>query len=476
MRIAIDAELIGIAIAVGVGLAGLLTAGHALLHKRHSRAAFGWIALCLLFPAIGPVLYYLFGINRVRRLATRLWPDNQIAGLAGQSDGVAPAGMESLARLGAAVTQAPLVGGNAVEVLHSGEATYPAMLRAIDGAQSRVYLSTYLFDTDETGRAFVAALGRAVARGLDVRVLLDGGGELYTLPRARWLLRRQGVPVARFLPPRLLPPSFSLNLRNHRKVLLVDDQIAFTGGINIGDRHLAARTDNANRVVDLHFALRGPIAAKICAVFLHDWTFATRLASAPESHQEPAPDAPHGAALCRVVADGPDEDLDRLVALLIGGIGLARHRIAIMTPYFLPPRELLGALQAAALRGVDVAILLPEKNNLPYMHRATRHALWEYLKRGVRVYYQPPPFVHSKLLLIDDDYAQIGSANLDERSLRLNFELVVEVYDRALVRELGAHFGGARAGSREVTLADVDGRRLVTRLVDGAAWLFSPYL
>jgi len=162
--------------------------------------------------------------------------------------------------------------------------------------------------------------------------------------------------------------------------------------------------------------------------------------------------------------------------LYTGACAAARRRIAIMTPYFLPPRELLGALQAAALEGVDVAVILPEKNNLFYVHRATRHMLWEIVQRGVSVYYQPPPFVHSKLFYIDDDYAQIGSANLDPRSLRLNFELNVEVYDRALVGHLSRHFEEVRARSRRVTLQDVDGRTMATKLVDGLAWLASPYL
>jgi len=472
MNLADHAELAGLLFAVGAGFAAILTAGHAVLHKRHSRAAFGWIALCLLIPAVGPVIYYLFGINRVRRLANRLRPDGEHEAAPGGPGAVAPPGLEALARLGAAVTETPLVGGNRVTVLHSGEDTFPAMLAAIEQASVRVYLATYIFDTDATGKMFAAALGHAVERGVDVRVLLDGAGELYTFPRARWLLRRHGVSVARFLPARFFPPAFSVNLRNHRKILVVDDHVAFAGGINISDRYLAARTANPGRVVDLHFALQGPIIGRIAAIFLHDWSFATGavLPPAPEGGRVA------GGALCRTVVDGPDEDLDRLVALLIGGIGLAQRRIAIMTPYFLPPREVLGALQAAALRGIDVAILLPEKNNLPYVHRATRHALWEYLKRGVRVYYQPAPFVHSKLLLIDDDYAQIGSANLDERSLRLNFELVVEIYDRTLVSELDRHFAAARARSREVTLQEVDGRKLGRRLLDGIAWLFSPYL
>jgi cardiolipin synthase len=147
-----------------------------------------------------------------------------------------------------------------------------------------------------------------------------------------------------------------------------------------------------------------------------------------------------------------------------------------MTPYFLPARELLGALQAAALRGVQVSILLPGQNNLPFVHWATRNMLWELLQHGVAVRYQPPPFVHSKVLLVDDDYAQIGSANLDPRSLRLNFELNVEVFDSAFNAALGSHFQAAWERSREVAPAEISQRRLAARTRDALCWLFSPYL
>ena len=147
-----------------------------------------------------------------------------------------------------------------------------------------------------------------------------------------------------------------------------------------------------------------------------------------------------------------------------------------MTPYFLPPRGLAAQLQTAALRGVEVDVILPERSNLPYVDRATRHMLWELLERGVAVHLQPPPFAHTKLLVIDDEYALVGSANLDPRSLRLNFELDVEIFDAETVSALRAHCSAVRGRSRRLTLADVDGRPLPTRLLDGVAWLFSPYL
>ena len=180
--------------------------------------------------------------------------------------------------------------------------------------------------------------------------------------------------------------------------------------------------------------------------------------------------------ICRTLTDGPDEDLDRLTMLLSAAIASARDSIRIMTPYFLPPRELIGALQAAAVRGIDVHVVLPEKSNLRYVDWATRNMLWELLFRGVRVSLQPAPFNHGKLFVVDDFYSLVGSANWDPRSLRLNFELQVEAYDAQLAAGLSDHIDGLADAGRELCLEDVDGRSLSSRLRDAACWLFGPYL
>jgi cardiolipin synthase len=375
-----------------------------------------------------------------------------------------------LSRLGEAVTGWPLTAGNRVDVLYAAGETFNAMIAAIDGARRYVHFATYIFDGGPVGTRFASALVGAAARGVDVRVLLDGFGEWYSWPGIARLLRGSAVKFERFLPPRLFPPSVSINLRNHRKSLIVDGVVAFTGGINVRDRYLEGPAER--QIIDLHCRVAGPVVAQMETVFLRDWQFATR--GPPE--QPGPPSAPAGATLCRAIIDGPDTELDRLTALYTGAIGQARRRIAIMSPYFVPPRELITPLQAAALAGIDVAVILPAQNNLPFIHAATRHMLWELLDRGVRVYYQPPPFVHSKLFYVDDHYAQLGSANLDARSLRLNFEMNLEIYDRDVVTELARHFESVRGRSRAVTLEDVDKRSLGTKVLDGGAWLFSPYL
>jgi cardiolipin synthase len=458
-----------IAAALGF-VAASLAALHALLHKRRPQSAFGWIAVCFTLPLAGALLYYLFGINRVQTRARKLLTRHPAPHCPTEFVGTPPPQLAPLAKLGSAVTGWPLTAGNRVEMLTEAAAIFDAMIAAIEAAREYVYFATYIFDGGPLGRRFAAALAAAAGRGVDVRVLLDGVGEWYSPRRAAANLAGTSVRLARFLPPRIWPPVVSLNLRNHRKVLVVDGEQAFTGGINVRDRYLVE--DGAARIVDLHFRLTGPVIVQLETVFLRDWHFATGDVL-DAARRVPRPS---GAALCRAVADGPDGQLDRLTALITWAIGNARQRVAVMTPYFVPPRELVAPLQAAALSGVDVAIILPQRNNLPYVHRATRHLLWELLERGVHVYYQPPPFVHSKLFYVDDYYAQIGSANFDSRSLRLNFELNVEVYDRETVTQLARHFEAVRARSSAVTLADVDGRSVLTKAVDGAAWLFSPYL
>ncbi len=465
-------------------LAAFAASLHALLYKNDPRAAFGWIGVCLVFPLGGPVLYFLFGINRVQTRAKKLQRPFQLPFHFAyeRPETMAPArsfeagdrkDSEVFARIADTVTGKPILAGNDLELLLNGEQAYPKMLAAIDNAWKNVMLATYIFETNNTGRLFIDALARAVQRGVNVRVMVDGIGERYSFPRASSLFKEQGINHVRFLPPRLFPPALHINLRNHRKILITDSRIAFTGGMNIGDRHLAANLDNPSRVVDVHFQMQGPICRQIEAAFLEDWQFCT-------GEAVPLPTAPpageQGSALCRVITDGPNEDLGRLASILIAAVSAARSRVMIMTPYFLPSRDMIAALQAAALRGVAVTIILPAKNNLPYVNWASRNMLWELLQWDIGVYYQPPPFVHSKLFVVDDCYAQIGSANIDPRSLRLNFELAVEIYDRAFVQELATHCIKAQGKARQVTLAEIDDRSLPLRTRDALAWLFSPYL
>lgn len=475
-----DHILTGLFLIAVVGLS-IFSAGHALLYKRDPRSALGWIVTCMTIPLIGPFLYWCMGVNWIRRTAQQ-WQESgrfladadTLPHRTGNDREAFPhryPWLAELCTLADQVVSSRLCPGSCLTPLINGEQAYPAMLEAIEQAQDSVHLCTYIFDGDEIGRRFCRALTNAVGRGVTVRVLIDGLGEKYSWPRARKLLKGTPVRLERFLP---LRQGGYVNLRNHRKVLVVDGTIGFSGGMNISDRHLADRSNWGSPVRDIHFRVDGPVVADLQRVFLEDWFFVT---GDNISDQRYFPALPRtGEALVRAIGDGPDKEFRKLHWIIMGALSCARHRIVIMTPYFIPDRSLVTAIITAALRGVDVTLILPGKNNLPAVHWASRSYLWEFLQHGIRVWYQPPPFVHTKLFLVDGVYGLVGSANLDPRSLRLNFELNLEIFDRGVVEELEKYCANALAVSREISLAEMDGRPLPERVRDSLAKLFSPYL
>jgi len=472
-------------VALAALAAGVAAAGHAIAYKRDPRAAVAWVIVAFTLPFAGPILYLLFGINRLRRQARR-WrrPRAELSGggpmssrtTADFSDlqAVGAEHLKELFNLGSRLTDAPMFLGNRAQPLHDGEEAYPAMLEAIRAAERSVNLLTYIFDADEAGRQFVDALADAHRRGVAVRALVDGMGERYSpVPISRWLAEA-GLRWAHFLPVRAPWPGAYINLRNHRKILVVDGKLAFTGGMNISSRHYARRPAVPRRVTDLHFRIGGPVVAALQETFLDDWFFVTgEMLGGQRFFPELEPDGP---ALARPVVDGPDESLGRFQWMVLGGLACAKKRVCIMTPYLIPDRALVAALGTAALRGVSVTIVLPLHADHEFVAWASRAYLWELLERGVRVFFRPPPFAHTKLFLVDRMWLLLGSANLDPRSFRLNFELNLEIYDPHLAGELGRFFDDTVAGCEEATLEQMDARPVHIRLRDGFAKLFSPYL
>lgn len=460
-----------------------LAAIHVLISKRDHRAALGWIGVVVLFPVAGPVIYFLLGINRVRTKA-KVFAGHHLPMMYFGYERATREGGEHrdpadeltecpyLASVGGRVTRRPLISGNSVEPLINGEQMFPRLIEAIDGAQDYVLVSSYLFSPDGIGEKVIQSLCRAAQRGLAVKVLIDGIGAWYSLRGAVAPLRSAGVEVHLFRPPALLPPTLDINLRNHRKIAVVDAQLGFFGGINIDSRHMVEDPDNRNITEDLHFVARGPVVRALHSVFATDWYLITEESLELSTEER----APTGTTACRVIEDGPDDNLDNLSTTLTTLFTAARREITIMMPYFLPDREMLSALQSAKLRGVKVRVLIPEQSNLRFVDWATRNMLWELLLWDVEIYFKPAPFAHTKLVLIDGQYIMAGSANLDARSLRLNYELGVEIFDAALAEKLGSHVQIAISASRPVSLEEMDRRPLWQRIRDAFCWLFSSYL
>lgn len=462
----------------------LIATGHAVLSKRDTRAAIGWVGVIWLAPLLGVLLYIWLGINRIERRARSLRADRPRPGsfagpgvypaeVADQASTLAGTPLEPLVRLVRDVARRPLLAGNRVTPLVNGDQAYPAMLEAIEEASRSVTLTTYMFDDDPVGGRFVEALRRAVLRHVAVRVLIDYVGAHYSWRPIPHRLGRAGVPYAQFLPT-LIPWRFQYsNLRSHRKILVVDGRIGFTGGINIhGGNCLEQRPRHP--VQDLHFRVTGPVVAQFQEAFADDWAFCTGELLQGESWFSAV--EPDGPVLARGIPDGPDDDFETLRLTLLGAIACARTSILVVTPYFLPDGALIAALNVAALRGVRVDIVLPAKNDLMLVQWASTALLWQVLQRGCRVWLSPPPFDHTKLMLVDELWSLLGSANWDPRSLRLNFEFNVECYDRDLAMSLTDFAQSKIRRSQPLTLADVDRRGLPRKLRDGVARLFSPYL
>jgi cardiolipin synthase A/B len=462
----------------------LLAAGHAVLTKRDTRATIGWVGVIWLAPILGVLLYVWLGINRIERRARslraerpRLGPSPGLGGgsaeVSDQAGTLAGMPLEPLTRLVREVTRQPLLAGNRVTPLVDGDQAYPAMLQAIDEAVRSVTLTTYIFAHDDTGQQFLDALQRAVARGVEVRVLIDDVGGRYHGPPMPHRLQRAGIPFASFLPT-LIPWRFQYsNLRSHRKILVTDGSIGFTGGMNI---HAGNCLEHHPRrpVQDLHFRLTGPVVSQLQTVFADDWAFCTR--ELLQGHPWFPSIEPEGRVLARGIPNGPDDDFETLRLTLLGAVACARSSLLVVTPYFLPDASLIAALNVAAMRGVQVDIVLPAESDLTLVQWASTALLWQVLERGCRVWLSPPPFDHAKLLLVDEFWTLLGSANWDPRSLRLNFEFNVECYDRELAAWLTDWVRRKIRQSRSLKLADVDGRSLPIRLRDGVARLFSPYL
>ncbi len=462
----------------------MIASGHAVLSKRDTRAAIGWVGVIWLAPILGVLLYAWLGINRIERRARSLRADCPRPGsplrggehqvdLPDQAHPLSGTALEPLTRLVRDVTRRPLLQGNRVTPLVNGDQAYPAMLDAIEAATRSVTLSTYIFAHDRTGQRFLDALRRAADRQVQVRVLIDDVGARYSWRPMPRVLRRAGIPCAQFLPT-LIPWRFQYsNLRNHRKILVVDGRIGFTGGINIHEQN-CLEWHPRRPVQDLHFLVTGPVVAQFQEAFADDWAFCTGELLPGESWFSAIES--DGPVLARGIPDGPDDDFEKLRLTLLGAIACARSSILVVTPFFLPDASLIAALNVAALRGVQVDLVLPAENELRLVQWASTALLWQVLQRGCRVWLSPPPFDHTKLMLVDELWTLLGSANWDPRSLRLNFEFNVECYDGKLATSLTDLVRSKIQRSQPLTLADVDRRGLPRKLRDGVARLFSPYL
>jgi len=471
----------------------VLVTMHCLQRRRNASSTLLWIFTAWSFPAIGPLLYLSFGIDRVGdRGYLKFLADEHVLETRKGTQIVAPRAYwhnltgtpaenefqrEFNRTLNALIPDHPALSGNQLTPLVNGDGAYPRMFEAIRNAKHHIHLQSYIIGNDTISREFMDALAAKAKQGVQVRLLYDRFGS--TLAHFGGLFRRarkiSGFTVAGWTQANPFKRQFQINLRNHRKTLVVDGTRAFFGGVNIRDENISGHKNGPIR--DYHFEAKGPIVQELQYSFLRDWYFITE--ESPETllteqyfpHAEPA-----GDVTARLINSGPSTVEDVATESFFNSIILAKKQILAVTPYFVPPEDILRALRSAALRGVDVHLVVPKKNNHLYAGLASRALYEELLIAGVHIHERHPPFMHAKALIIDGEFSLVGTANIDVRSLHLNYETCLAVYSTEFTDAMKCIIHEDINSSDEVLLVDWQNRPAHRRLLENLAALMTPVL
>lgn len=456
------------------------------LQRREPTATLAWVLWILLVPYLGALIYMLVGRRRLkrqvrRRLARAAVLEPHLARLGtGIADLTATAAPDHLRRphdremmmLASRMGQRAATCGNEVKLLVDANQTYLELEEAIRAAQNHVHLLYYIFQQDNTGARFRDLLLEKVKEGVVVRVLADGVGS-FGLDSFMIPLVQAGGYFAEFLPVSGLSRHWHPNLRNHRKVAVIDGVVGFTGGVNVGDEY-TGRKRRVGPWRDTHLRLRGPAVHNLQEVFAEDWYFATG-EDLIDERWYPEQQA-IGEAMVHIIASGPDTPAQPLQRIFFTAVTSAKTRVLLTTPYFVPDQAMLVALETAAMREVDVRLLLPRRSDMRLVLHAGRSYYDELLAAGVKIYEYSSGILHAKSMVVDDRWATVGSANMDIRSFQLNFEVNAAIYGPAFANELAQLFQQDLYHAQQVTLEDLERRTLPRRMAEGFARVLSPVL
>lgn len=465
----------------GYLLTWFLIPGLLMNRRKPAASVVAWSMTILLMPLVGSFLFLLLGLNRVerrrvsrldsaRRLGQRIQEWSQYDLLPGEETSELSRGMSMLAHR---LTDARPTQGNSVVVFAETSETMDAIDRAVQEALDSIHLEYYIFQPDETGKRLRDMLIAKAQAGVKVRFLYDSLGSMRLHREFLRPMSEAGIQVATFLPGQSLRERWSLNLRSHRKIIVVDGQIGFTGGMNIGDEYLG-RDPVLGYWRDTHLRLTGPAVLQLQQVFVEDWFFATNeaLISTP-IFSEPE----HwGDEIVQVVSGGPDRDTEPFHSLFFSAINSSERQVLLTTSYFVPTPALEMALENAALRGVRVKILVPQRSAHPLMIVAGRWFYDSLMASGAEIYEYHKGLLHSKTITIDGEWSMVGSPNFDARSVTLNFEIGACLHGPRMASLLEGHFTNDLQGATKIDPKEWRNRAWWRKLAEGVCRLFSPQL
>ena len=474
-----------IGLTMGGYLLALIFIPRILLDRRGPEATLAWIMLIAFLPYLGAGLFYLFGSTRIRRhkrkklqshhefqkSLTRIYPPPKAPPFFMPPH--LPRTGRNIARLAEKLVEADPVPGNRVQLFIDGEKAYRSMEQAILEARRQIHMMSYIFRQDRTGQHFLKLLTAKAEQGVQVRLLVDGFGaseigRQFTAP-----LIAAGGRFARFNPILGYRGRLHLNLRNHRKILVVDDRIGFTGGLNVGDEYQGRKKKFAPWR-DTHLRIEGRAVRQLQEVFAEDWFYITDENLAIPDH---FPDIPAcGRELVQIMSSGPDHDHSTIHAVFFSAINEADKSIHITTPYFIPDPAMLLALKTAAWRGVDVKLLLPGKSDAPLVKLAGQSYYMELLEAGVKLYEHRPGILHAKTMVVDGIWCTVGSANMDIRSFKLNYEVNALVWGSDFAERLENIFAGDIEGLEPITMKSLTERPTSIKLAESLTRVLSPVL
>jgi cardiolipin synthase len=461
-----------------------------LMTKKDSTSAVAWCLVVLFMPYLGPILFVFFGDQHVQRTLSRkrrhkqlyrqppreeVSPEPAPPPTGPQLTGRPPASSgENLPWLAQRFGAFPLTFGNQLTFFHEGRPAFDAMLEAIRGAQHHIHLETFIFQPDETGRTFLDALTQKARAGVQVRLLYDAMGSIHFHRKMLQSLLGCGGKSSVFFPLNPFRRRLQINMRNHRKILVVDGLVGFVGGLNVGDEYLG-KVERFGFWRDTHLRVEGPAVGDLQRVFVEDWDFASG-ESLPDRKFFPLARSGAGPYPVQVIDSGPDRELKSIREMYFTAILQARERVWIASPYFVPDAGLRDALRLAGFRGVDVRLLGQFHPDKMIPQFAARYYWGEMLDAGVKVYQYTKGMMHAKVVLVDGQWASVGTANLDNRSLHLNFEVNCLIYSPEAVAELEAAFLNDLGTAIRLDRAVYAGRPFAGRLLENACRLLSPVL
>lgn len=451
-----------------------------LMENRSPVKSIAWIFVLILLPVVGLLLYILVGKNFRKKMvishrSLAKWKE-RIETIKGNPmlEKSFPKQYKNFAYMAVNSSNSTLYVNNGVRLFTTGKEFFDSMFAEVEKARKYVHVEFYIFNSDTIGSKFIEILKRKAKEGVKVRVIIDDVGSWLMRKSSVREMRAAGIEIYCFLKVGLPAINSKVNYRNHRKIVVIDGDVGYTGGMNVADRYVEGSKWGAWR--DTHLRIEGEAVHGLQRVFLSDWYFVSRSLLSDDPLYYPTPDSPSGNSLVQVVSSSPDSEWESIMQTFFMAIAQARNYIYLQTPYFLPNQTIVNALQCAALGGVDVRIIIPRHSDASFALKSSMTYIDEMLNAGVKVYFFEEGFIHSKTIVIDDNLSTVGSANMDFRSFEQNFEINTWIYDPEFAQTMKNIFLSDLEKSSQINLEEWRNRPRLEKFGESWARLFSPLM